>query len=156
MEGYYVSKAGREKLFQDYQNVLRKKNDAQREMGECAQTDSHLDENPAFQELRVLTMYDLPQRAQELLDKYNRAKIIEEQSEYIHFDGKTVIIGAEVTYLINGREEIFQILGNDEGNIKEKKLGCQAPIALAMLGHKVGETVPFRDRVIKIIAVKKI
>lgn len=43
-----------------------------------------------------------------------------------------------------GKEEVFQIVGVDEANVKEKKIAFTSPLAKAITGLWVGETKHFR------------
>lgn len=54
-----------------------------------------------------------------------------------------VVFGATVKlYDYNIEEDVyFQIVGDDESDIKEKKLGISAPIAKGLLGKKIGDEV---------------
>lgn len=56
-----------------------------------------------------------------------------------------VRFGAKVTYRMksNNSTTTFQIVGVDEADIKQKKIAFVAPIAVAITGHKVGDTVNF-------------
>ena len=56
-----------------------------------------------------------------------------------------VRFGARVTFrFLTGKqkntEQIFQLVGVDEANIKERKIAFLAPLAKALTGKKVGET----------------
>ena len=50
----------------------------------------------------------------------------------------------------------YTILGSNEGNIEEDILSCNAPLVEALLNHKVGETISFRNIKIEILGVSKI
>lgn len=43
-----------------------------------------------------------------------------------------------------GKEQVFQIVGVDEANVKEQKIAFTAPLAKAITGLWVGETKDFR------------
>ena len=52
--------------------------------------------------------------------------------------------GAQVTLKMNGKQQAFQIVGVDEASVKDKKIAFVAPIARAITGAKVGDTVDFK------------
>ncbi len=57
-----------------------------------------------------------------------------------------VRFGAIVTYkaLATNSIQKFQIVGVDEADLKQQKIGFVAPIAVALTGHKVGDEVNFK------------
>ncbi len=71
-----------------------------------------------------------------------------------------VRFGASVTYQMGskGPKTTLKIVGVDEANIKKKKVGFVAPIAKAMIGHKVGDDVVFslgdEERKLKIKSIE--
>jgi transcription elongation factor GreA len=54
-----------------------------------------------------------------------------------------VVFGASVTlYNLNTEEEVrYKIVGEDEANVKEKKISIASPVARALIGKAVGEEV---------------
>ena len=82
--------------------------------------------------------------------------IIEETDEYINWDGVTVIRKSRVEILDDDEIESYDILGENESDFENNILSCSAPLVLALLGHKKGETIIFNNRVIKIVNVEKI
>ena len=58
--------------------------------------------------------------------------------------------------LIDGEEESYIILGNNEGDYEKNIISCNAPISKAVLGKKVGESIIFNDMKITILHVKKV
>jgi transcription elongation factor GreB len=60
-------------------------------------------------------------------------------------DKKTVLFGAKVTAEDeNGETHVFTIVGEDEADIAANKVSWVSPVAKALLGHKLGETVVWR------------
>lgn len=79
-------------------------------------------------------------RIKELEGKLSYAQIIDISK--ISNDGK-VIFGAKVTLvnLENDESVTYQIVGEDEADIKAKKLSYHAPIARAAIGKYAGDTI---------------
>ena len=77
-------------------------------------------------------------RIAELEHKLSHAHIINPQE--IHADGR-IVFGATVTLLnLSNDEEIrYQIVGDDEADIKAKKISVNSPIARALIGKEEGE-----------------
>ncbi|MCH5172494.1 MAG: GreA/GreB family elongation factor [Erysipelotrichales bacterium] len=151
----YITRLGKEKLYEEYLSIDDAIVDLNRKMGESAKIDNDLRENPEFMELRVKAMYELPARKKELFNRYKQAIVIEDMEDYIHFDGKTVILGSIVKVQIDGEIDEYKIVGTDEGNILNNELSCNAPIAQKIIGRKIGETIEYNGMSMHIISVKK-
>ncbi len=78
-------------------------------------------------------------RIADLEDKLSRAEIIDVSK----LSGSTVKFGATVTVFDEETEEEkrYQIVGETEANVKDGKISVASPIARALIGKKVGDTV---------------
>jgi transcription elongation factor GreA len=78
-------------------------------------------------------------RVIELEDKISRAEIIDVSK----LTGKQVKFGATVTLIDEDTEEktVYQIVGEDEADIKSRRLAVTAPLARALINKSVGESV---------------
>jgi transcription elongation factor GreA len=78
-------------------------------------------------------------RIQELEDRISRAEIIDVSK----LDGKVVKFGATVSLIDNDTEEKanYQIVGEDEADIKQGRLSITSPLARALIGKQVKDTV---------------
>jgi transcription elongation factor GreA len=78
-------------------------------------------------------------RIQELEDKIGRAEVIDVKK----LSGKDVKFGATVTLIDEDSEEEvrYQIVGEDESDIKAGLLSVASPLARALIGKNVKETV---------------
>jgi transcription elongation factor GreA len=72
-------------------------------------------------------------------DKLQRAEIIDVSK----LSGSTVKFGATVTLVDEDTEEekVYQIVGETEANVKSGKVSITSPIARALIGKTVGDTV---------------
>ena len=52
-----------------------------------------------------------------------------------------VDVGCKVTLTINGKKEMFLLVGEWEADPKEKKISHSSPLGSALMGKKVGEKV---------------
>jgi len=73
--------------------------------------------------------------------------------------GEQVVFGVTVTVEDeNGDSQTFMIVGEDEANIAAGKVSYVSPLARALIGHKIGETViwkrPAGDIPLEIIAIR--
>ena len=78
-------------------------------------------------------------RVSELEDKIARAEVIDVSK----LSGKTVKFGAKVSLIDEDTEEklIYQIVGQDEADVKQGRLAITSPLARALIGKSVGESV---------------
>jgi transcription elongation factor GreA len=78
-------------------------------------------------------------RVAELEDRISRAHIIDVSS----LSGKLVKFGATVTLIDEDTDEkqSFQIVGEDEADVRAKRLSITSPLARALIGKTVGDNV---------------
>ena len=78
-------------------------------------------------------------RVLELEDKIARAEIIDVSK----LSGKIVKFGATVTLADEETDEkvIYQIVGEDEADISQRRLSVTSPLARALIGKGIGESV---------------
>ena len=78
-------------------------------------------------------------RVGELEDKIARAEVIDVSK----LSGKTVKFGAKVSLIDEDTDEkqIYQIVGQDEADVKQGRLAITSPLARALIGKSVGESV---------------
>jgi transcription elongation GreA/GreB family factor len=64
-------------------------------------------------------------------------------------------IGSRVTIRMGGSERVVEIVGGDEADPAEGLIGYQAPLARALIGAEVGETVEFGGKAdaIKVVRI---
>ena len=78
-------------------------------------------------------------RIAELQDKLSRAEVI----DVTKLSGATVKFGATLTLVDEDTDEekTYQIVGEAEADVKSGKVSITSPIARALIGKKVGDTV---------------
>ncbi len=78
-------------------------------------------------------------RVAELEDRISRAHVIDVSK----LSGKQVMFGATVTLIDEDTDEkqTFQIVGEDEADVRAKRLSITSPLARALIGKTVGDTV---------------
>jgi len=95
-------------------------------------------------------------RVAELEDKLARADVIDTTK----LNGKTVKFGATVTVTDEDTDEtfVYKIVGEDEANVKQKKISISSPIARAMIGKEEGDTAevaaPGGAKTFEIVSIK--
>lgn len=78
-------------------------------------------------------------RVLELEDKISRAEVIDVSK----LSGDVIKFGATVTLADEDTDEetTYQIVGQDEADIKDRRLSIGSPLARALIGKQVGDTV---------------
>jgi transcription elongation factor GreA len=78
-------------------------------------------------------------RIAELEDRLSRAEVI----DISKLSGTSVMFGATVTLVDEDTEEEkrYQIVGENEADVKSGKVSITSPIARALIGKKIGDTV---------------
>jgi len=78
-------------------------------------------------------------RIHELEDKLARAEVIDPSK----LSGDTVKFGATISVVDEDtdKERAYQIVGDDEADVAQGKISVSSPIARAMIGKEVGDSV---------------
>ena len=75
-------------------------------------------------------------------DRVGRAQVIDTSK----LSGDRVILGATVTILDyeSDTQQVWTLVGDEESNLEERKVGISSPIARALIGKVVGDEVEIR------------
>lgn len=106
-----------------------------------ARSHGDLSENAEYHSARERQSF-IEGRVIDLEDKISRADVIDPSK----ITGSSVKFGATVTVADeeSGEEAKYQIVGEHEANIEKKLISITAPLARAMIGKTVGDTVEVR------------
>jgi transcription elongation factor GreA len=128
--------------FERLEDELRKLKNVERHaivkaIGE-AREHGDLSENAEYHAARERQSF-VEGRIQELEGKVSRAEIIDVAS----FTGTTIRFGATVTLIDTETEEeiTYQIVGDDESDVKQRLLSISSPLARALINKTIGDTV---------------
>ena len=119
-----------------------------------ARSHGDLSENAEYHAARERQSF-IEGRVIELEEIVSTAEVIDIKS----LSGDTVKFGLFVTLVDEetDKEATYQIVGQHEADIKEKRLSITAPLAKSMIGKKVGDTVsvpaPGGDRTYEILNI---
>lgn len=95
-------------------------------------------------------------RIKELNDKIARAQVINPAE----LDTDKVVFGAKVTLfdVDSGSEVTYQIVGEDEADLKDGKISVTSPVGKALIGHRLDDEVrikvPSGLKVYEVIDIK--
>ena len=154
MEKYQLTKEGVTKLESEYRHLL----DVVRPQNTKDLVDARalgdLSENADYDAARD-AQARTESRIQEIENILSNYELIKESSST-----KTVKIGSTVVIkdLSFDEEDKYEIVGTIEANPLENKISCESPLAMAVLGHKVGETVEVNAPVpykVEIVSIEK-
>ena len=90
--------------------------------------------------------------------RLENAQVVRKMDTKPDGDAEQVLFGATVTVEDEGgASHTYEIVGEDEADIKANKVSWVSPLAKALIGHKIGESVlwvrPAGNVVLEIIAV---
>ena len=103
-----------------------------------ARTHGDLSENAEYHAARDRQSF-IEGRLIELEDKIARAEVI----DISKLSGSAIKFGAKVTLADEetDEEQTFQIVGEDEADVRQGRLSVTSPLARALIGKKIGDAV---------------
>ena len=133
-----MTKLGFEKLEEEHKHLVSVERPRIVKAIASAREHGDLSENAEYHAAREQQSFT-EGRIQELEYKISHADVI----DVTKLTGKDVKFGATVTLIDNDSEEevVYQVVGEDEANIKNGLLSVTAPLARALIGKNVGDTV---------------
>ena len=133
-----MTRAGFARLEEELKRLKGVERPAVIQLLEEARAHGDLSENAEYHAAKERQAF-IESRVAELNSKVSRAQIIDTST----ISGKTVKFGATVTVVDedDNSEMKFQIVGEDEADIKKKRLSVGSPLARALIGKKVGDEV---------------
>lgn len=133
-----MTKLGYERLEEELKRLKGEERPAIIKAIASAREHGDLSENAEYHAARERQSF-VEGRIQELEDKVSRAEIIDVSK----LDGKAIKFGATVTLVDEDTDEKvnYQIVGEDESDIKAGLLSITSPLARALIGKEVKDTV---------------
>lgn len=73
-------------------------------------------------------------------------------------DGAAVAFGTRVAFMLNGKQRVLSIVGDDEADPANDLIAFSAPLARALMDAEAGEVLPFGriEDAIEVLAVEPI
>jgi len=133
-----MTKTGFERLEEELKNLKGVERPAVIKAIAAAREHGDLSENAEYSAARERQSF-IEGRIQEIEDKISRAEVIDVSK----LEGTTVKFGSTVTLLDDDTEEKvnYQIVGEDEADIKSGYLSITSPLARALINKSVKDTV---------------
>lgn len=150
-----MTQEGYQRLQEELKRLIRV--DRPKVVQDIAEARSHgdLSENAEYDAAKERQAF-IEGRIKELNDKIARAQVINPAE----LDSEKVVFGATVTLfdVDSGNEVTYQIVGEDEADIKAGKLSINSPVGKALIGHRLDDevriNVPSGMKMYEIIDIK--
>lgn len=136
-----ITKTGYEKLKNELKHLKSVERPAVVQAIEEARAHGDLRENAEYHAAKEQQGF-IEGRLQGITGKLSNCQVIDP----VMLSGDTVIFGATVTLLDLGTEEEmrYQIVGDEEADLNEKKISYSSPVARALIGKKAGDEITIR------------
>lgn len=132
---------GRQRLQDELKHLMRVERPRVVEDIAVARDHGDLSENAEYDAAKERQGF-IEGRIAEINDKLARAHVInpaEIESEKIVFGAKVTLFDTD-----NGNEVTYQIVGEEEADIKKGLISINSPVAKALIGHQVDEEVQIK------------
>lgn len=133
----YITPEGAEKLKAEYNQLFHGERPKVVETVSWAASNGDRSENADYQYGKK-RLREIDRRLKFLMDRLDGVEIV----QVADIKSDKIVFGATVTYQNEDEESFtYQIVGEDEFDIKENKISWKSPIATTLLGKKVGDEV---------------
>ncbi len=137
-ESYPMTQLGYESLKTELKQLTSKDRPAVINAISTAREHGDLKENAEYHAAKEQQGF-IEGRIQELNEKLALANVI----DITKLSGEKVVFGATVSFVDvdTDEESIYQIVGADESDLQKNKISISSPIARALIGKSVGDTL---------------
>lgn len=143
----YITSEGLQELKKEYEDLVKVKRPEVVERVAKAREMGDLSENSEYHAAKEnLALID--GRTEELSEIIKMAEIIADGAAK---GAKTVQIGSHVTVKINGKKEVFSLVGEWEADPHEKKISHESPLGKALMGKALNDKIEVEAPAGKII-----
>ena len=140
-----LTEKGLEALKKELEQLLKVKRPALVDRLSNARSQGDLSENSDYQNAKEELEF-LEGRIEELQLVIKNAKVVKDTN-----NGKNVGVGTKVTVRVNGVKNTFEIVGEWEADMANKKISHASPLGSALVGKKIGEKFEVEAPVGKIL-----
>ena len=134
----YLTQEGLEELKNEYRELKEVKRPEVVTRVTEARNQGDLSENAEYSAARDELSF-IDGRIDELDEILKQVVIIKRDENNV--SGNSVDLGSEVSLKIDGKEEVYKVVGEWEADPTEKKISHESPLGKALLGKTVGDTV---------------
>lgn len=134
MDRQLLTKEGLEELKREYEDLLGTKRPVAVVRLSDARENGDLSENSEYASAKQDLSF-IDGRIAELEEILHGAKVVTNHGKS-HID-----VGSKVTLHINGKKDVFHLVGEWEADPANKKISHSSPLGKALMGKKAGETV---------------
>lgn len=131
---YFLTAEGLTKLKEELDYLITERRNEIIERIQEAVAHGDLSENADYAQAKEEQAF-VEGRIQEIEEVLRNAEIIH------HTDGDTITIGSTVKIKIDGKENVYTIVGSNEANPKEGRISNESLAGKAVLGRKKGDKV---------------
>ena len=136
-EKNYITPEGLEKLRAEYHQLVHVERPKVVEVVSWAASNGDRSENADYQ-YGKRRLREIDSRSRYLMKRLENAEVVDPQQ----LKGDKVLFGSTVTIVDEDEvTSVYQIVGEDEFDIKLHKVSWKSPVAKALLGKKVGDEV---------------
>lgn len=143
----YLTPKGLEDLKKEYEDLVKKERPEVVERLSSARENGDLSENAEYTAAREELAF-IDGRIDELEGLLKQVVLITDAGNH---GTQMVELGSEVTVKINGKKEIFTIVGEWEADPTEKRISHESPLGKALIGKVVGDEIEVEAPVGKIV-----
>jgi transcription elongation factor GreA len=143
----YLTQEGLEELKKEHEDLTKVKRPHVVERLTEARNQGDLSENAEYVAAREELAF-IDGRIDELEELLKEVSIIKDSTGGA---SDAVKLGSEVTVAIDGKNEVYRVVGEWEADPVEKKISHESPLGKALIGKKVGENVEVQAPAGKII-----
>lgn len=144
----YLTKEGLDTFQTEYDELTKVKRPAVLEQVTSARSLGDLSENAEYAAARDELSF-IDGRIAELKELFKNVSLINDSKN--NKTNHQVRLGSRVTLHVDGKKEVFTVVGEWEADPAEKKISHESPLGQALLGKRVGEKVQVEAPVGKII-----
>ena len=135
----YLTKEGNDELRKELEDLLKVKRPHVLSRLTDARNQGDLSENAEYVAAREELSF-IDGRIDELEEILKKVVIITESNVDKSSDAM-VALGSEVTLKVDGKKEVYRVVGEWEADPIEKKISHESPLGKALIGKKIGEKV---------------
>lgn len=132
----YLTQEGLETLKKEYDELVKSRRPQVVKELAVAREQGDLSENGAYTAAKEELAF-IDGRIEELESLLKQAVLIDEA----HHNISAVDLGSKVTVKIDGRKELFTVVGEWEADPAEKKISHESPLGKALIGKKIGDEI---------------